>query len=149
MGKIEPYAMLMDGKWCPASDGATFESFNPATGEVWSTVPEATGQDVNDAVEAAHRALNGPWGEMVPTQRGKCLRRLGDLLAENSEALGRAETTDTGRMFKETAWQATHIAGFLHFYAGSMPAPPTISMATPCRSTSRTCLSSPTANLWA
>ena len=43
---------------------------------------------------------------------------LADLLAEKSEALGRTETIDTGKMLKETRWQAQYIAEFFHFYAG-------------------------------
>ncbi len=116
---IQTYSMLINGKWVQASDGRRFESFNPATGEVWSTVPEATEQDVNDAVTAAKNALQGEWGVMTPTQRGKCLHRLGDLLAGNSEHLGRIETQDTGKMFKETAWQSTYIAEYLHFFGGA------------------------------
>ncbi|UWQ99058.1 aldehyde dehydrogenase [Rhodobacteraceae bacterium S2214] len=116
---ISTYQMLIDGAWCDAADGARFDSVNPATGDVWSSVPEATAQDVDRAVQAADAALDGPWGQMTATERGKCLRRLGDLLAENSESIGRVETTDTGKMFKETAWQATYIAEYLHFYAGA------------------------------
>ena len=56
---------------------------------------------------------------MTPTERGKCLRRLGDLLADASETLGRIETRDTGKMFKETRWQAKYIAEYFHFYAGA------------------------------
>ena len=119
MSNPECYKMLINGAWVDASDGATFDSVNPATGEVWSTVPEATEGDVNAAVDAAHAALEGAWVELTPTQRGKCLHRLGDLLAENSEHLGRIETQDTGKMFKETAWQATYIAEYLHFFAGA------------------------------
>jgi acyl-CoA reductase-like NAD-dependent aldehyde dehydrogenase len=113
------YQMLIDGAWVDAADGACFDSINPATGLIWARIPEATELDVNRAVEAADAALNGEWGTMTPTARGKCLRRLGDLLAENSEAIGRVETVDTGKMFKETAWQATYIAEYLHFYAGA------------------------------
>lgn len=116
---INSYQMLIDGTWCDASDGGKFNSTNPATGQVWATVPEATATDVDRAVRAADAALAGPWGQMTPTARGKCLRKLGDLLAENSENLGRVETTDTGKLFKETAWQATYIAEYLHFYAGA------------------------------
>lgn len=119
MAKIETYSMLINGNWVQASDGKTFDSFNPATGEIWSKIPEATEADVNLAVEAAEKALDGEWGQLTPTQRGKCLHKLGDLLAENSEHLGRIETTDTGKMFKETAWQSTYIAEFLHFFAGA------------------------------
>ncbi|WP_108862267.1 aldehyde dehydrogenase [Ruegeria sp. Alg231-54] len=119
MGEITNYQMLIDGQWCDAEDGGTFDSVNPADGNVWSRVPEATEADVNRAVEAAHAAFTtGPWAGMTPTQRGKCLRKLGDLLAEHSEALGRTESIDTGKMLKETRWQATYIAEFFHFFAG-------------------------------
>ena len=119
MTDISNYAMLIDGAWVPASDKAKFASTNPATGKIWATVPQATADDVDRAVRAADRAMSGPWGDMTPTQRGKCLARLGDLLARNSERLGRIETTDTGKMYKETAWQAKYIAEFFHFYAGA------------------------------
>ena len=113
------YQMLIDGAWTDAADGGRFDSLNPATGTVWATMPEATAEDVDRAVRAADAALSGEWGAMTPTARGKCLRRLGDLLAAASEEIGRVETTDTGKMFKETAWQATYIAEYLHFYAGA------------------------------
>jgi len=116
---LQSLNMLIDGAWVPSSDGKTFASVNPASGEQWAQVPEATADDVNRAVLAAAAALDGPWGEFTPTARGKCLRRLGDLLAAESESIGRLETQDTGKMFKETAWQATYIAEYLHFYAGA------------------------------
>ncbi|MDD9926267.1 MAG: aldehyde dehydrogenase [Rhodospirillaceae bacterium] len=119
MTEIRRYEMLIDGDWVGASDGTLFDSVNPATGEVWSQVPEATTDDVDRAVRAAHRAFtSGPWASMTPTERGRCLRNLADLLAEKSEDLGRTETIDTGKMLKETRWQAKYIAEFFHFYAG-------------------------------
>jgi len=82
MGDIKNYQMLINGDWVDASDGGTFDSVNPSTGEIWSRVPEATEADVNRAVETAHEAFNkGAWAKMTPTERGKCLRKLGDLLA--------------------------------------------------------------------
>jgi len=119
MAEIKSYKMLIDGEWTSASDGHTFDSVNPATGEIWSQVPEATAQDVDRAVRAAHRAfMTGPWSKLTPTERGKYLRRLADLLADKSEDLGRTETIDTGKMLKETKWQAKYIAEFFQFYAG-------------------------------
>lgn len=120
MADLTPFKMLIDGQWVGASDGGSFTSFNPATGEDWAEIPEATADDVNRAVEAADRAFNtGAWPAMTPTQRGQCLRKLGDLLAENSEKLGAMETRDTGKMLKETRWQATYIAEFFQFFAGA------------------------------
>ena len=119
MEDIKNYQMLIDGDWVDASDGGVFDSVNPNTDNVWSQVPEATEADVNRAVSSAHKAFNeGPWSKFTPTERGKCLRKLGDLLADNSESLGRIETIDTGKMLKETRWQAKYIAEFFHFFAG-------------------------------
>ncbi len=120
MVSLETFEMLIDGAWVGASDGRTFESLDPASNAPWALIPEATEADVDAAVQAAHRAqTRGPWAEMTPSARGKCLARLGDLLAANSEALGRVETRDTGKMFKETAWQAKYIADYFHFFAGA------------------------------
>ncbi len=119
MTNIRDYRMLIDGEWVGASDGALFDGTNPATGEIWSRVPEATVGDVDRAARAAHQAFTtGPWATMTPTERGRCLRNLADLLAKKSEELGRTETIDTGKMLKETRWQAKYIAEFFHFYAG-------------------------------
>ncbi|WP_420860071.1 aldehyde dehydrogenase [Marivivens marinus] len=117
---MQTYKMLIGGDWVAASDGATFPSMEPATGKDWALIPEATAEDVDRAVRAAHEAFTtGPWATMTPTQRGHCLRRLADLLADRSEQLGAVETRDTGKMFKETRWQAKYISEFYHFYAGA------------------------------
>ena len=119
MDTVPTYQMLIDGAWTPASDGGAFDSVNPATGSVWARVPEATAEDVDRAVRAAHTAfIDGPWAKMTPTERGRHLRKLADLLAENSEILGRTESVDTGKMLSETRWQAKYIAEFFHYYAG-------------------------------
>ncbi len=119
MTDIQTYEMLIDGAWVAASDGGMFDSVNPANGKVWSRVPEATAEDVDRAVKAAHRAFtDGPWAKMTPTERGKHLRKLAELLADRSEELGRTESIDTGKMLKETRWQARYIAEFFQFFAG-------------------------------
>lgn len=113
------YQMFIDGRWVGAEDNKTFESLNPATGEAWAAIPEATAADVERAVKAAHRAFTeGEWAKALPTARGKYLRRLADILAQKSEELGRIETIDTGKTLKETRWQAKYVAEFFHYYAG-------------------------------
>lgn len=120
MSTLQRYRMFIDGEWADAADGCCFTSMNPATGEDWAEIPEATAADVDRAVKAAHRAFTeGEWARALPTARGKYLRRLADLLADKSEELGRTETIDTGKMLKETRWQARYIAEFFHFYAGA------------------------------
>jgi len=119
MTELKQYQMYIDGQWVDSQDGKTFTSTNPATGKAWAEVPEASEADVNRAVEAAHRAFTeGPWSSMTATARGKLMRRLADALSEHSESLGRCETVDTGKLFKETRWQANYISDFFHYYAG-------------------------------
>ena len=119
MADLKSYQMLINGEWVDASDGGSFTSINPATGEAWATIPEASAEDVDRAVKSAYLAFTeGPWATTLPTERGRCLRKLADLLADKSEELGRTETIDTGKMLKETRWQAKYIAEFFHYYAG-------------------------------
>jgi aldehyde dehydrogenase (NAD+) len=111
------YQMLIGGEWVDAEGDRRFDSLNPATGEVWASIPDASEADVCNAVDVAHRAFSN-WSKTTATERGRCLRRLGDLVAGHSEALGRTETIDTGKLFKETRWQAAYIAEYFHYYAG-------------------------------
>ena len=112
--------MYIDGAWADASDGRTLESVNPATGEAWATFPAATAHDVDRAVRAAHRAMtSGPWAAMTATQRGHMLRRLGDRLADQADAVARVETTDTGKLLRETAPVTRYIAEYFHYFAGA------------------------------
>jgi len=116
---MKHYQMYIDGEWCDAADGATLESINPATGEVWASAAVAGEVEVNRAVAAADRALKtGPWAEMNATQRGKLLHRLGDLIAENSQMLGEIETIDSGKLGKETRAQTGYVSDYYYYYAG-------------------------------
>ena len=119
MSELKEYRMLIDGEWVQASDNGTFESINPTTGQPWAIVPEATTTDIDRAVQAAYEAYStGPWSSMTPTERGQCLRRLAELLIERSVDIGRIECMDTGKMYKETGWQAQYVAQYYTFYAG-------------------------------
>jgi acyl-CoA reductase-like NAD-dependent aldehyde dehydrogenase len=119
MTSLASYQLYIDGAWCNASDDTTFESINPATGEPWALIPAASEADVDRAVAAAKRALDqGPWSSMTATQRGKLLRRLGDLISENAERLGEVETIDSGKLARETRSQTRYVAEYYWYYAG-------------------------------
>ena len=119
MTDLPRYQLYIDGAWCDAEGGRCFESLNPATGEPWATMPEASEADVDRAVAAAKRAMEeGPWASMTPTQRGKLLRRLGDLVAERAGDFAEIETRDTGKIIRETSGQLNYVAEFFHYYAG-------------------------------
>ena len=112
--------MHIDGEWADASDGRTLESINPATGELWATFPAASGDDVDRAVRAAHRAMTtGPWSSMNATQRGHLLRKLAERLADQADIVARIETTDTGKLLRETASVTRYVAEYFHYFAGA------------------------------
>jgi acyl-CoA reductase-like NAD-dependent aldehyde dehydrogenase len=113
------YKMFIDGAWCEASDGKRFESSNPATEEVWASFPEATAADVDRAVKAAHRAyLEGPWSRMSATQRGKVLQKIAREIESMVDTLAVAETTDTGKLLRETRWQTRNLVEVYDYYGG-------------------------------
>ena len=85
---------------------------------LWQKICAAEKEDVNDAVKSARDAFKGEWSNFLPQQRSKILRNIGDKLLENAELLGSIETKDTGKMFKETKFQANYIAEFYYYYAG-------------------------------
>ena len=118
MTKLKEYKMFIDGSWVESESKKTFETLNPENNEPWAKVPEANAKDVDKAVKAAQKAFEGEWSKLFPRERGKFLRKIGNQLRENAELLGKIETTDTGKLFKETNKQANYIAEYYDYYAG-------------------------------
>jgi acyl-CoA reductase-like NAD-dependent aldehyde dehydrogenase len=115
---IQDFKMFIDGEWVASSSNKKIESLNPENNEVWATVPEANEEDVDKAVKAAQRAFEKTWGNLHPTERGKYLRAIADQLRQNAEHLGRIETIDTGKLYRETKTQANYIAEYYDYFAG-------------------------------
>jgi acyl-CoA reductase-like NAD-dependent aldehyde dehydrogenase len=115
---IQDFKMFIDGEWVASSSNKKIETFNPENNEVWATVPEANKEDVDKAVKAAQRAFEKTWGNLHPTERGKYLRAIADQLRQNAEHLGRIETIDTGKLYRETKTQANYIAEYYDYFAG-------------------------------
>ncbi len=96
----ETRKLLIGGKWLEASSGKTFETHDPATGELLALVAEGDAQDVDLAVRAAREALeDGPWATLNPSERGRIIHRIGDLIMENGEELATLETLDNGKPY--------------------------------------------------
>jgi aldehyde dehydrogenase (NAD+) len=96
--KVRQTKMLIDGKWIDSVSGRTFETINPATGEVIAKVAEGEKPDVDKAVAAARRAFEkGPWRTTTARERGRLLNRLADLIEEHKEELAALETLDNGK----------------------------------------------------
>ena len=115
---MEIYRNYINGEFRDSYSKKSFRSIDPSTEQPWAEIAEAQEKDVNDAVNAAHEAFHGEWSKFLPQQRGNFLRAIGDQLKENAELLGTIETRDTGKMYKETKFQANYIAEFYYYYAG-------------------------------
>jgi len=118
MPKLKEYKMFIDGEWLDSESKKKFETLNPEDNEPWAKVPEASAKDVDKAVQAAQKAFEGEWPKLMPRERGKFLRKIGNQLRENAELLGKIETIDTGKLFRETKKQANYIAEYYDYYAG-------------------------------
>ncbi len=118
MTKLKEYKMFIDGSWIESENKKTFETLNPENNEPWAKVPEASAKDVDKAVRAAQKAFEGEWPQLLPRERGKFLRTIGNQLRENAELLGKIETIDTGKLYRETKMQANYIAEYYDYYAG-------------------------------
>jgi phenylacetaldehyde dehydrogenase len=94
----QPRKLLVGGAWVEARSGKTFESYNPATGEVLGQVAEGDRADIDQAVTAARKAFEtGPWPDMSPAERGRLLWKLSDLIEQHHEELAELETLDNGK----------------------------------------------------
>ena len=80
-----PRQLFINGQWVDAASGRTFETPNPATGETLARVAEGDAEDINRAVSAARAAFEtGPWSRMTPSDRGRIIWRIGDLILEHT-----------------------------------------------------------------
>ena len=118
MTMLKEYKMFIDGSWVESESKKTFETLNPENNEPWAKVPEASAKDVDKAVKAAQKAFEGEWPKLFPRERAKYLRAIANQLRENAEHLGKIETIDTGKLYKETKTQANYIAEYYDYYAG-------------------------------
>ena len=118
MPKIQNFKMYINGEWVDSSSGKKIQTLNPENNEVWATVPEANEKDVDKAVQSAQNAFENSWSIIHPRDRAKYLRLIADQLRENAEHLGKIETIDTGKIYRETKTQANYIAEYYDYFAG-------------------------------
>jgi len=116
----KPRKMLIGGKWVDAVSGKTFETYNPATGEILARVAEGDKADIDLAVKAARKAFeSGPWPEMSPSERGRLLWKLAELIDQHSEELAQLETLDNGKpVFFSRIVDVPTASDAFRYYAG-------------------------------
>ena len=117
---IKDYQYYAGGAWHDPDSRQWIDSENPATGEAWARIPHCNASDVDRAVVAARTCFyDGPWGRMQPAERGRVLRRIGDVIVKNADRLGAVETKDNGKLPKNItpslkSWQTDSF----YYYAG-------------------------------
>ena len=112
--------ILINGKWVEAASGKTFPTYNPATGEILSRVAEGDKEDIDRAVKAAGAAFEtGPWSKITPSERGRMIWKLGDLIEKHLEEFAQLESLDNGKPLKVARVADVPLAADLfHYMAG-------------------------------
>lgn len=110
--------MLIDGRWIEALSGKSFETINPANGQVLARVAQGGAEDVDAAVAAARRAFNGSWRKFKPFDRQQVLLRLAELLDRHYDELALLDTLDMGAPITRTVAGRRRNVAVLRYYAG-------------------------------
>src|SRR5215212_171328 len=98
------YQLFIDGKWVDAESGKTFTTPNPAADATLAEVAEGDKADIDKAVAAARRALEGKWSKVSARDRGRMLYKLSQLIEAKTPELAALETADNGKPIKETSY---------------------------------------------
>jgi len=115
-----PRQLFINGQWSDSASGKTFETPDPATGETLARVAEGDAEDIDRAVRAARRAFEeGPWSRLTPSERGRIIWRIGDLILEHLDELAQLESLDNGKPFAVArAADVPLAADLFHYMAG-------------------------------
>ena len=113
------FGHYIDGAVVEPAGGAYLPTDNPYTGQTWATIARGTAADVEAAVAAADRAFNdGAWPALTPSERGRLLWKLGELVQANAEKLALIEQRDNGKLMAEVIAQVKYMGDYFKYYAG-------------------------------
>ncbi len=112
--------LYIDGKWVDPRSEATFETYNPATGESLDVIASAGPDDAAAAVESARRAFEGEhWGpSSAPRDRAALLFKVAEIIRRDRDKLAELETLDNGKPFGDAQWDVDEAAYMFEYYAG-------------------------------
>ena len=114
---MKPVGIIIDGQARPALSGRTFENRNPANGELVSTLCEGDAGDIDLAVAAARRALDGPWARFTPADRQAVLTRFADLVDAHYDDIVMTDVLDIGMPITRARGRRDLVNRILRFYA--------------------------------
>lgn len=112
------FGLVIGGQQVAAASGDTYDTLDPFTGLPWARVPDGAAEDIDRAVVAARAALDGEWGQLTATARGKLLHRLGDIIAREADHLAELEVRDGGKLVREMVGQMRSLPDYYVYFAG-------------------------------
>lgn len=115
---MQRYGLFIDGRSVPPVQGRMIPTHNPYTSEAWAEIPDACAQDVDLAVRAAERAFEQTWRHTAGIKRAHMMLRLAELIEQNADRMSRIESTDNGKIVRETRPQMVWVGRQLRYYAG-------------------------------
>jgi aldehyde dehydrogenase (NAD+) len=116
---MKTYNHYINGSWVEPASGEYFDTENPYSGEVWAQVARGTAEDAARAVKVAKATFeSGEWADMRPTQRGKLLVQLAQIIEREAGRLGELEVRDNGKLIAEMSAQTKYLAEWYRYYGG-------------------------------
>ncbi|MFK7835500.1 MAG: aldehyde dehydrogenase family protein [Sulfitobacter sp.] len=110
---------FIGGAWVPPEDTSGIALRNPSDGTTLCEIARGGTADIEHAVTAAQKALQGPWGRLTNFERGRILHKIGVLVLENVEELAQLEAMDVGKPLKQARADVIALARYMEFYAGA------------------------------
>jgi aldehyde dehydrogenase len=118
----ERYDNYIGGQWVAPARGEYFDNISPVTGQVVCQIARGTADDIELALDAAHKAKDG-WGKTSPTDRSNILLKMADRMEANLDLIAMAETIDNGKPIRETTHADIPLAiDHFRYFAGCLRA---------------------------
>jgi len=111
--------LIIDGQRVSASDGQTFDVYDPSSGDLLASVAKATKADVKRAVQSAQAALTSKsWGGIAPAERSRMLFRMAQAIRDRAEELAELESRDNGKPLRQARTDVQVAARYFEFFGG-------------------------------
>jgi len=112
-------SLLIHGEWVSASGGQTIDVINPCDAKSYATIDRGTAADVDRAVKSARAAMDGAWGNLTATERGRILTKGGHLVLQHAEEIAQIELRDTGKPLSVARADVVAVARYFEFFGGA------------------------------
>ncbi|MPW22546.1 aldehyde dehydrogenase family protein [Paraburkholderia sp. CNPSo 3157] len=116
---LEAQTLFIDGAWTSAASAAALDVRSPTDGETFTAISRGDSADIERAVDAARRALQGAWATMAGFERGRIMTNLSNLILANAEEIAQIEARDTGKPITQARTDIRATARYFEFYAGA------------------------------